>query len=345
MKRKLKILIVEDSEDDALLIMHRIKKDGLDPIYKRVDSKKKMRVALENEKWDIVLSDYSMPNFSGLDALELFKQKDLDIPFILISGTIGEEIAVETMKKGGNDYIMKDKLARLAPSIRREIQEAKTRKENRKFLKEKKKAEEELRESYQRLQKTLNGTINALSKTIEARDPYTSGHQKSVARLAKAIAIEMRIEKNKIHLIEMAALIHDLGKVIIPASILSKPGKITDLEFSFIKAHPQTGFEIIEDTGIPSGVADIILQHHERLDGSGYPEGLKGKGILIEAKILAVADVVEAMSSHRPYRSALGIDKAIEEIVKNKGKKYDPKVVAACVRLFREKDFKFNDNQ
>ena len=202
--------------------------------------------------------------------------------------------------------------------------------------------EEERKRAKQKLQKTLEKTIHALASAIEMRDPYTAGHQKRVTKLACAIAKEMDLSKEQIEGIRMAGLIHDIGKISIPFEILTKPGKLNDLEYSLIKTHPQAGYNILKGIEFPWPVAQIVLQHHERMDGSGYPQGLCGKDILLEAGILAVADVVEAMSSHRPYRPAYGIDKALEEISKNKGILYDPEVVNACLRLFNQKGFKFD---
>lgn len=204
-----------------------------------------------------------------------------------------------------------------------------------------KKSEEELKKSYINLQKTLNDVIDTLASIVETKDPYTSGHQKRVAALAVSISKELGLEKDKIKAIGTAAMIHDIGKINIPASILARPGKISPIEFDMIKTHPQVGYEMIKRIEFPWPIADIILQHHERLDGSGYPNGLKGKDIVLEARIIAVADVVEAMSSHRPYRPALGIKQALKEIKKGKGKLYDAEVVEACVKVITKKRFKF----
>ena len=174
---------------------------------------------------------------------------------------------------------------------------------------------------------------------VEMRDPYTAGHQVRVADLARAIATEMGLDQNKIDGIRMAGSIHDIGKLSIPAEILSKPTKLTDIEFSLIKEHSRSGYEMLKDVESPWPLAEIVYQHHERMNGSGYPRNLKGDEILIEARIMAVADVVEAMASHRPYRPALGIEAALEEIEKNKGILYDNTVADACLRLFREKGY------
>lgn len=198
-----------------------------------------------------------------------------------------------------------------------------------------------LKKFQQKLQKNLNATIEVISKVVEIRDPYTSGHQERVSKLATEIAGELNLSQGNIEGIRIASLIHDIGKIGIPSEILTKPSKLSDIEFNLIKSHPQTGYEILKNIDFSYHVAEIILQHHEKLNGSGYPNHLREPEIKLEAKILCVADVVEAMSSHRPYRPALGIEVALEEITKNKGILYDPEIVDICVKLFKEKDFKF----
>ena len=205
---------------------------------------------------------------------------------------------------------------------------------------ERKQAEKRLQQTLESLRKAFGTTIQVMVSAVETRDPYTAGHQTRSADLARAIATEMGLPQEKIEGIRMAGSIHDIGKLSIPADILSKPTKLSKIEFSLIKEHPRKGFEILKDVESPWPLAEIVHQHHERMDGSGYPRNLKGDEILMEARILAVADVVEAMASHRPYRPGLGIDAALNEIEKNSGIFYDEAVAAACLRLFREKDFK-----
>ncbi len=192
------------------------------------------------------------------------------------------------------------------------------------------------------LRQSLEQSIETIAATVEARDPYTAGHQRRVSELATAIAREMGLPEEQINGIHLAAIIHDLGKIHIPAEILSKPGKLNDIEFMLIKTHPQAGYDILKDVKFPWPIADIILQHHERLDGSGYPQGLKGDQILLESRIMTVADVIEAMSSHRPYRAALGVMAALSEVDRGRGSAYDPAVVDACMRLFVGKGFAFS---
>ena len=193
----------------------------------------------------------------------------------------------------------------------------------------------------EQLQDSLEDTVRAIANIIEIRDPYTAGHQSRVADLAVAIAKQMGLSDEQVHGIHLAGVVHDLGKIQVPAEILSKPGKISDIEHSFIKTHAQAGYDILKDIDFPWPIAQMVLQHHERLDGSGYPQGLKGEAILLEARILSVADVVEAMSSHRPYRVGLGIEAALEEITRQRGTHFDPQAVDACLALFREQGYSF----
>ncbi|MDD5212559.1 MAG: HD domain-containing protein, partial [Sulfuricurvum sp.] len=202
-------------------------------------------------------------------------------------------------------------------------------------------AEETLLKNQTTISEMLIDTVAAIATTIEMRDPYTAGHQRRVAALACAIAHEIGMESEKIEGLRLASQIHDVGKIQIPAEILSKPSRLSEVEFLLIKVHPEAGYEILKDIEFPWSIATIIRQHHEKLDGSGYPHGLKGDKILLEARILTVADIVEAMASHRPYRAALGIDVALEEIQKERGIKLDSDAVDACVALFKEKQFRF----
>lgn len=192
------------------------------------------------------------------------------------------------------------------------------------------------------LRKVMEGVIQAMALTAEIRDPYTAGHQRRVSTLAAAIAREMQMADEQIEGIRLAALVHDLGKIYVPAEILSKPGQLNPIEFSLIKVHPQLGYDILQTIDFPWPIAQIVLQHQERLDGSGYPQGLRAEEILVGAKIIGVADVVEAMTFHRPYRPALGIDKAIEEITANQGRFYDAAAVAACLRVLNSHHFTFD---
>jgi PAS domain S-box-containing protein len=584
--KRLSILIVEDSESDTGLILRQVQQAHYNVSHERVETADQMRSALERQPWDVIIADYSLPQFDASSALAVLQKSGLDIPFIVVSGTIGEETAIALMKAGAHDCIMKHHLPRLIPVMDRELSEVQIRQAKRqaedkirqtaeewvktfdamsdlisiqdleyrlvrvnqsyaravktepdalvgkrcyevmhgticppplcackemlltkkpvsveifephlgmylevstspifdvngvmtdfvhiiKDITARKESELELRKSTERfhvvakatrdavwdwdlvtgrlwwnaefcalfgysadeiepgieswhtrihpedmgrtisgiqaaitdgkkiwsdeyrfrrkdgsyatvfdrgfilhdekvtpvrmigsmqditarkdaetalnqnvekLRTSLIGTIKALSMTVEARDPYTAGHQAKVSKLARAIAQDMALSNDTIDNIRIAGIIHDIGKISVPSEILSKPGKLSDIEFSIIKNHSQSGYCILEDAELPYPIAEIVLQHHERLDGSGYPQGLKNGQILLESQIIMVADVVEAMASHRPYRPALGIGVALEEIEKNKGIFYDTGVVDVCLKLFREGGFKF----
>lgn len=503
--KKLNVLIIEDSQDDYELIKIALSKGGYDAAFERVDNTQSMTEALGHKAWDIVISDHQMPRFNSREALGILRRSQNEIPFILVSGKIGEAVAVDLMKAGASDYVSKNHLALLPAAIERALDErealARRKQADAELLKQSERnklllglyektpelAEKDLygyfldqvvsytestvgffhrvtadqkniilttwneearkgctvsRETHypieaagnwvdclrlghtiiyndykaspnqkglpeghfpiksfmsvpisdngkvqfifgvgnkvapynesdavvvqqiaevlmriirqrhannmlianeKKLRRTLEGTVSALSAVGEHRDPYTAGHQDRVTQLACAIAQEMGLSEEVYDDIRVAGKLHDIGKIEIPSEILSKPGRLTDIEFSMIQVHSQAGYDILKAAELPFKVTEMVLEHHERIDGSGYPEGLKLKDISIEARIMAVADVVEAMCSHRPYRPALGIDQALEEIEKNKGKLYDPDVADACVKLFREKGFSFSD--
>ncbi len=327
MEKKLRILNLEDNPNDTDLIKETLEAGGIDCEITRVETEEDFLCDCGKGVYDIILSDYSLPSFDGLSALKIAMEKCPDIPFIFVSGKMGEDIAVESLKNGATDYILKNNFKRLVLSVRRALKEAE-------MLVERKQREENLR-------KVINGIINALVLAVEARDPYTAGHQRRVAQLAMALAADMKLPAIQIEGIAIAASIHDIGKISVPADILSKPAVLNEIEYQMVKIHPVAGYRILKDIEFPWPIASIVLQHHERLDGSGYPDGISGDEILLETRIVSVADVVEAIASHRPYRPAFGINIAIEEISRKRGTLYDPEAVDACLRLFNEKGFKF----
>ena len=206
---------------------------------------------------------------------------------------------------------------------------------------ERKKAEARIQQSFDTLQRVFEETVQAMTEIIETRDPYTAGHQRRVATLACAIAREMGLSEDQISGIHLAGILHDIGKIYVPSEILSKPDRLSKIEFEIIRTHSQRGYDILKTIEFHWPIAKMVLQHHERINGSGYPSGLSGEGILLEARILGVADVIEAMAFHRPYRNALGIDGALAEISKNRGILYDIRVVDACLKIFAKKGFEF----
>lgn len=327
MEKELHILILEDLPSDAELAQKELKRVLKNYMVKVVDTEKGFVQALATFKPDLIISDYLLPSFDGLSALKITQDKSPFTPFIILTGSMNEDTAVECIKAGADDYVIKEHIKRLGLAVLNAM-------ENKKIELERKKAEE-------RLKKTMDATIQTVSRIVEAKDPYTAGHQQRVSQLARTIAKELTLSPDKVEGIRIASLIHDIGKIGVPTEILSKTITLSDIEFSLIKEHSQIGSDILKSIDFSYPVAQIVLQHHEKIDGSGYPRGLKGDVILLEAKIICVADVVEAMSSHRPYRPALGIDAALEEISKNKGILYDTKVVDVCLKLIRENDFNF----
>ncbi len=208
---------------------------------------------------------------------------------------------------------------------------------------ESKLASEEISKYLRQLQSMTYGTLEVVAKMVELRDPYTAGHQRRVGLIAAEIGHELGFDDMKCQQLKWAGMVHDIGKIAVPVEILSKPTKLTPLEYDLVRVHAQRGYDILHELQFPFPIAEIIWQHHERLDGTGYPQGLKGEQISLEARILAVADVIESISSHRPYRPALGIETALAEINEHAGTRYDPKVVEATVRLVRKKDYKLPD--
>lgn len=281
---------------------------------------------------ELILLDIRMPDMDGFEVCRRLKchSKTEHIPVIFVSALSETEEKVQGFSLGAVDFVTKpyqreELLARVHTHL--EMQRLRNH------------LEERIEERTRALRESLLDFITAIAATVEVRDPYTAGHQRRVAHLATAIARELQLPEDKVLGLQMAGAVHDVGKIKIPAEILSKPGRLQDYEFRLIKEHPTTGFDVLKSIEFPWPIAQTVLQHHERLNGSGYPNGLMGQDILYEAKILVVADVVEAMILHRPYRPALGVDAALEEVVRNKGILYEPEVVDACVRLFREKGY------
>jgi len=332
--KKINLLIIEDSEDDALINIKALQRDGYDVEYEIIDSEKDFKKALNNNEIDAIIADFNVPGFYGNRALEVFKEAGKDIPFIVVSGSITGEEAARILKSGAHDFIDKSNLMRLSHAVNREIAESVIRKKQRED-------ELKLKQREKELGTALEQTIEIIGDIVEKRDPYTAGHQRRVSKLAMEIAKDLGLPDKQLEILKFSSLIHDLGKIVIPASILSRPGKLSDIEMEMIKSHPVEAFEILKKNNSMESYRKIIIQHHERINGSGYPLGIKGDKILIEAKILSVADVVEAMMSHRPYRPALGLKAALDEITQNKGILYESKVVDSCVSVFLQKGFKF----
>ncbi|TET79246.1 MAG: HD domain-containing protein [Candidatus Cloacimonadota bacterium] len=326
----IKVLLIEDNPGDVGLIrgmLAEVRDDQLDLEY--VERLSTGLERLSEGGIDVLLLDLTLPDCRGFETFTKVFAQAPEVPIVVLTGLNDETLAIKAVHEGAQDYLFKKQVDSnlLVRSIRYAI--------------ERKRSEEKLKQSFETIRKTLDGIVQAMAVVVEARDPYTAGHQRRVAGLAYAIAKEMGFSEKEIEGIRVACLLHDIGKITIPIEILSKPGSLTEVEFRFIKKHPQVGYDILKGIEFPWQIGKIVLQHHERLDGSGYPSGLSRENILPEAKILSVADVVEAMSSHRPYRPARGIDKALGEVLEKRGVLYEPEVVNNCVKLFAEKSFAF----
>jgi len=346
-----RVLVVEDEKSIRVSVCEFLENAG----YKAdgAEDAKAAERKLARGDYDVVVSDIILPGASGIALLQRIRENAPNVQVIIMTGEPTLDTATDAVRAGACDYLSKPVgkeaiLRSVANAARiRQLDDERRRlaEENVAYQRD---LERLVQERTQKLEEALGnwkeateGTILAMASAIESRDPYTAGHQQRVADLARAIARRMDLSDGEVSAVYFASLIHDLGKIRVPAEILSYPGKLPEHAMRLVREHPDEGFRILQKVKFPWPIAQIILQHHERMDGSGYPQGLSGEAICKEARILAVADVVEAMASHRPYRPALGIDAALEEIEKGRGRKYDAKVAEACVKIFREHGFQF----
>ncbi|MDZ7759873.1 MAG: response regulator [Desulfovermiculus sp.] len=328
-----KILIVDDESPILRLLERTVEKIGCQTVCAL--SAEEARTAIAAQSFDLLLCDLYLPGESGMELVRWVRAEYPHIGVIMVSGEDSPQVAEQALEMGVFGYIIKpfkanEIIINISSALRRQQLEAENRAR-----------QEDLGQLVNtrttELQRAFHGIIQAISQILESRDPYTAGHQQRVSELALALSHELDCPPEQRTGLYYAGMIHDLGKIAIPSEILSKPTRLTHLEFGLIKGHSQAGYNMLKDITFPWPIAEIILQHHERIDGSGYPQGLQSEDILFEAKILAVADVVEAMTSHRPYRPGLGIEAALEEIEQGRGTLYDPDVVDACLGLFRDK--------
>lgn len=351
-EKSLKILICDDDPQDRKLIRSYLQMIvGRDVKMLEAGQTNEIQRAIDKGEFDIILMDLHMPDKSGMEWLKEIVETQL-APVVILTGYGDEDIAVQSLRRGAAGYLPKRRLSAesLADTIDDAIEKWRGLMLSRGNLDQLERlanvdsvAGELIRQKFLKtLRKTIGcGTMEALAMIVEFRDPYTATHQHRVTQLACAIAKAMDLPEDNITGLYLAGLIHDIGKVRVPAEILCNPNSLSEDEFNIIKTHPTVGYKVLKSLDLPWPIAQIIHQHHERIDGSGYPLGLSGEDILLEARILSVADVVEAMASHRPYRASLGLDYALHEVLKNKGKLYDPNVVDACLRVFREMAFEF----
>jgi putative two-component system response regulator len=335
-KGKTRILIVDDEKSIRDMVVRLLKMTGYS--CTAAADAAEVRAILSKQDFELVLCDMNMPGESGMDLIKFISSAYPDMAIMMVTGQDNPELAEKALDIGAYGYVIKPfKQNQLIISISNALRRRNLEINNRLYIMDMERIIDErtkaVQKAMKKLRESIDGIIKAMSSMVEIRDPYTAGHQQRVAELAKSISIEMGLPKERVEGIRMAGLIHDIGKIAVPAEILTKPGKLSNIEFNLIKVHPQVGYDILKDIEFPWPIDKIVLQHHERMNGSGYPNNISGEEILLESRIMAVADVVEAMASHRPYRVALGLEAAKEEILKNKNILYDPMVVNACVKI------------
>ena len=319
--KALNALILEDNADDPFLLERAMRGAGLAFESTWVDCRQAFVRALEAGRPDVILADCQLPDIDGAGALEIAMRMHPGAPVVMVTGGLSDEQAVGLLQAGAQDYVLKDRLARLGPAVVAALERAG--------------AQARAREDAARLKGAFFSTIQAITRAMEKRDPYTAGHQARVGVIAEAIAREMGLDAERLEGVRVGAHMHDVGKISVPSEILTRPGKLTAAEFAIIKAHPEIGHDIVKDVDFPWPVARMILEHHERVDGTGYPKGLKGEEILLEARIISVADVFEAMTAHRPYRPALGMEVSLDYLRDHRGTHFDPQAVDALFELVR----------
>lgn len=343
-----KILIVDDEMGLQITLKAFLKNDGLaaHTASNALDALEMIRV----HSYDVVVTDVIMPQMNGVELLDRIRDLSQDIQVIVMTGEPTVDTAVKAVESKAAFYLSKP--------IRKDefIVAVKKSLEIKKNIDAKKKSDQ-MSSEYQHelevvvqertdaLQRSMKSMIVLLSQVVEYRDPYTAGHQRRVGNLSAAIAKKMGLDDRLIEQLRVIGYIHDIGKITVPAEILSKPGVLTDIETQLIRTHTQVGYNMLKDSDLPPNIAIAVYEHHERINGSGYPRGIIGHSLKVESRILMVADVVEAMLSHRPYRPSMGLDAALYEIETNAGVLYDSEVVTACLELFRADHYTIDDGQ
>lgn len=329
------ILAVDDTPASLKLLTDILKSEGYQ-VRSAISGELALHAAAV-EVPELVLLDINMPGMNGFEVCKRFKvQEEMrEVPIIFVSALSETLEKVTGFELGAVDYVTKPyQREELLARVRTHLELSRLRNHLESMVEERTR---ELRVSEEKVRTSLLESVTAIAATVEMRDPYTAGHQRRVADIAVKIAEELGLPDNQILGLRLASVVHDVGKIKVPVEILNKPGRLTEMEFSLIEEHPQAGYDILKEIDFPWPIADIVRQHHERLDGSGYPQALSGGAILREAQILAVADVVDAMTTHRPYRPGLGIEAALDEVTRKRGTIFAEDIVDACTRLFREK--------
>lgn len=340
-----KVLIVDDEKSIRLTLKAFLTKAGYDVVT--AENAKTARAMVEEADFDTVLTDIIMPGESGVSVLKCVHEKSPNTQVIIMTGEPTVDTAVEAVRLGARDYlakpICKDELIK---TVKQTISFKLLLDEKERLEKENKEQRDNLErlveERTKKLHTAMLNTAYATAAMLDLRDPYTAGHQRRVGDLARAIGRELGLPEHTLEGLHLAGCIHDIGKITVPTDILTKPSSLSTLEYAFIKEHPAKGFEVLSNYEMPWPVADIVYEHHERLNGSGYPRGLQAGQIRLETCIISVADVVEAMMTHRPYRPSLGLNAALNEISENKGILYHADSVDACITLFCKKGYALN---
>ncbi|HEX5393982.1 MAG TPA: HD domain-containing phosphohydrolase [Rhodocyclaceae bacterium] len=333
------ILAVDDTPASLKLLSDILREEGYD-VRSAISGELALKSAFSHPP-ELVLLDIRMPEMDGFEVCRRLRANPstASVPVIFVSAVMDTEEKVQAFQLGAVDFVTKPfQRNELLARVRTHLEVDRLRNHLEELVEERTQA---LRESERLQRASLLDFIGAISATVEMRDPYTAGHQRRVAQLAVRIAQELNLPSDQTEGLYLSSIVHDIGKVRTPVEILTRPGRLSETEFSLIKQHAEAGYDILKAIQFPWPIARTVEQHHERMDGSGYPGGIQGDEILLEARILGVADVVEAMISHRPYRAGLGVDAALNEITKNRGPLYAPAVVDACLVLFREKGFAF----
>lgn len=331
------LLAVDDTPASLKLLTDILKEEGYE-VRSAINGELALHAAIRQPP-DLILLDVRMPGMDGYEVCRQLKAhiETRDVPVIFVSALSATDEKVQGFELGAVDFVTKPyQRNELLARVHTHLELTRLRNSLESLVSER---TGKLIESEKKLKTNLLDSISAIASIVELRDPYTAGHQRRTAQIAVALGRQLGLPENQIESIHLSSVVHDVGKIKIPAEILSKPGRLSPSEFNLIKEHPQTGYDILKAIDYPWPIAEFILQHHERLDGSGYPNGLSGNAIYLEAQFIAVADVVESMMSHRPYRASLGIDKALDEISQKRGLCFNADIVDACTVLFRERGF------
>lgn len=338
-----RILIVDDEKSIRITLSEMLKNEGYE-----TDSASDAEIALkvlEYQKYDMIITDIIMPRMSGIDFVAKVREKQHEIQIVIMTGEPTVETAVKAVKLGANDYLTKPLGKEDLLSVVQRLEQARLVEQARNALAQEYTLAQDGDSSSQALQSTIQGITSLLFSLVETRDPYTASHQRRVGNLSAAIAAKMGLPTAEVQLLRIIGYIHDIGKIMLPLELLTKPGALSSLEMQMIRNHSLAGYEMLTKVELPEIIKRVIYEHHERCNGTGYPRGLHDEEISPESKIVFVADVVEAIMSHRPYRPALGLDTALHEICSNTGTLFDSQVVNACVELFQSDGYEIDDNE